>query len=156
MIPAWRQLVRDGIRKGGSVCGIGEPIWPGRSPAELTECQRQEWLLNTAFVAGPGWRLLCPYDVNVLNEHVIEEARRSHPVIRQDGTRRASDKYLDGDCADRFAGTLDAPAFGAREFSFTYGDLGGLRRFAAARAGDLDLDAERTAQLVLAMNELAT
>ena len=41
--------------------GIGEPIWPGRTAAELVECHRHEALLNLAFAVRL-LVLLCPYD----------------------------------------------------------------------------------------------
>ena len=47
--------------------GIGEPIWAGRSPAELVECQRHETLLNLAFAGVPAFWLLCPYDCEALD-----------------------------------------------------------------------------------------
>ncbi len=64
------------------VRGIGEPIWSGRSPAQLAECQRHEALLNLAF-DDPSFWLLCPYDLVTLDATVIDEARRTHPIVRQ-------------------------------------------------------------------------
>ena len=65
----------------GQRSAIGEPIWPGRSPAELLECQHHEALLNLAFDPGQAWHLLCPYDLDGLDDEVIEAARLSHPLI---------------------------------------------------------------------------
>ncbi len=42
--------------------GIGEPVWAGRSQAELDECYLHESLLNVAFADRPSFQLLCPYD----------------------------------------------------------------------------------------------
>jgi hypothetical protein len=88
IIPAWREFL------GGAgpepVLGIGEPVWPGRSDAELVECSRHESLLNLAFDGGRGWRLLCPYDADALPEHVLDEARRNHPHVHADGRSAAS------------------------------------------------------------------
>ena len=54
IIPAWREFAdRNGRRP---LRGIGEPIWAGRTPAELIECQRHEALLNLAFAGAPPWR----------------------------------------------------------------------------------------------------
>ena len=48
VIAAWRAFVQ--AHPGASrLCGIGEPVDPGRSPAELAECQLHEALLNIAF-----------------------------------------------------------------------------------------------------------
>ncbi|HEX5574736.1 MAG TPA: MEDS domain-containing protein, partial [Gemmatimonadales bacterium] len=48
IIPAWAEFV-DENRDASHLRGIGEPIWPGRSAAEVVECQHHEALLNTAF-----------------------------------------------------------------------------------------------------------
>lgn len=89
-----------------SLRGIGEPIWPGRSPAELLEAERHEALLNLAFAQGPRLHLLCPYDLQSLDPAVIDEARRNHPVITQGGIGRRSPDYP-GEAA--FARPFDAP-----------------------------------------------
>jgi MEDS: MEthanogen/methylotroph, DcmR Sensory domain len=55
IIPAWRQFLDERAADGRSVRGIGEPIWPGRSEHELTECRRHESLLNSrSITASPG------------------------------------------------------------------------------------------------------
>jgi hypothetical protein len=42
IIPAWRDFVAGNDLDRRRARGIGEPIWAGRSPAELVECQRHE------------------------------------------------------------------------------------------------------------------
>jgi len=49
IIGAWRDFVREHAGGHAAPVGLGEPIWPGRSPAEVVECQRHETLLNLAF-----------------------------------------------------------------------------------------------------------
>lgn len=158
IIPAWWQFLERSAREGPSVRGIGEPIWPGRSPAELTECQRHEALLNTAFDGGPRWRLLCPYDLHGLDDRVIEEARRSHPFVAQNGdASRLGEAYTLGQAArDPFAGVLEPPPAGANEVRFSGQSLTTVRERVGGWATGQGLDAERTAQLVLAMSEVAT
>ena len=46
IIPAWQDFLD--AHAGRPVRGIGEPIWPGRRPEELLECQLHEALLNVA------------------------------------------------------------------------------------------------------------
>ena len=46
IIPFWQEFVDRHTADGRSIRGIGEPIWPGRSEAELVECQRHESLLK--------------------------------------------------------------------------------------------------------------
>ncbi|HWH00342.1 MAG TPA: sensor histidine kinase, partial [Pilimelia sp.] len=95
IIPRWRQFVDEHLRPDRPVRGIGEPIWAGRSPAELVECQAHETLLNVAFADGPAWSLLCPYDVRALEPTVVAEARRSHPFVARDGIRQTSGDYVE-------------------------------------------------------------
>jgi anti-sigma regulatory factor (Ser/Thr protein kinase) len=139
------------------VRGIGEPIWEGRNDAELTECQRHESLINTAFDPGKAWRLLCPYDLDHLEESVIEAARHSHPFLAHDGTSRLSDAYAQANGASGpFDGALPAPASNPRELAFTGEALGSLRLFVSREAAAASLEAARAEDLVLAVNELAT
>jgi hypothetical protein len=87
IIPAWEDFVARYASPDHRLRGIGEPIWAERSPAELAECERHEALLNVAF-ADPAFTLLCPYDTDALSGEVIEEARRNHPYLQQDGPLR--------------------------------------------------------------------
>src|SRR5205085_1214785 len=52
---------------GRRVRFVGEPIWPGRSPAEICEAARHEALLNLAFAPAEA-TILCPYDASGLAE----------------------------------------------------------------------------------------
>ena len=157
IIPAWHQFLEDHSSDRRSVRGIGEPIWPGRSPAELTECQRHEALLNVAFDHGRAWRLLCPYDLDGLDEATIEAARRSHPFIADERGSGASDAYLHADVAPSpFHGTLPPPAAPVAQVSFAGDQLGRLRELLSDWASGFGLDPERTQRLVLAGNELAS
>ena len=81
IIPAWQAWVDRNTAGGRAFRGIGEPIWPGRGPLEIRECQTHEHLLNTAFDAGPAWSLLCPYDAQGLAAEVVERASESHPTV---------------------------------------------------------------------------
>ena len=81
IIPVWREFVDEHCWEGPAL-GIGEPVWPGRNRHELSECQRHESLLNVAFDGGPGWELVCPYDLDGLDDDVIEAAHGSHPFPR--------------------------------------------------------------------------
>jgi anti-sigma regulatory factor (Ser/Thr protein kinase) len=157
IIPAWQRFLEDRAADGRPVRGIGEPVWPGRSEAELAECQRHESLLNLAFDGGRAWRLLCPYDRGALDERTIETARRSHPFIAHGGGTRRSDSYLRPDEAPGpFDGALAPPRVSPQELVFTHDELGRLRRFVSRRAAAESLAAERIESLVLAVNELAT
>ncbi|MDQ3293692.1 MAG: sensor histidine kinase, partial [Actinomycetota bacterium] len=82
IISAWRQFVFD-HRDDPHLRGIGEPVWPERTPEELVECQHHERLLNVAFPPGLPWRLLCPYDVSTLDAAVVDEAKAAHPYVHE-------------------------------------------------------------------------
>lgn len=71
----------------------GEPIWAGRRPAEILECQLHEALLNLAMDPDTPLCLLCPYDVGALAPEVIDEAAHSHPAIVDAHGYRVSRSY---------------------------------------------------------------
>ena len=107
IIPVWRAFVDEHAEKVRGTCGIGEPIWAARSRDELVECERHEALLNLAFAAPPNaLHLMCPYDVGSLPATVIEEARRNHPVVTEEGVSRPSSTYLG---LDSIGQPFDAP-----------------------------------------------
>ena len=110
IIPAWNRFVGDHAGKLGGMRGIGEPIWADRSPSELSECQLHESLINIAFAAADEFRLICPYDTDALPDEVIDEARRSHPIVSRDGSEAVSHDYCGIDSVSaRFAEPLSDP-----------------------------------------------
>jgi anti-sigma regulatory factor (Ser/Thr protein kinase) len=157
IIPAWRAFLDEQPGEVRRVRGIGEPIWDGRSPAELVECQRHESLLNVAFEAGPGWSLLCPYDTATLDPATIDEARSSHPYVRADGLARISTNYRGTEAAAaRFDQPLPEPPVRPFELAFGARRLGTVRDVVARLATDAGFSASRTADLVVVVNELTT
>ncbi len=158
IIPAWHEFLAKHAHTGCQALGIGEPIWPGRSAAELSECHNHEALLNAAFGDGHPWHLICPYDVDGLEDHVIEEAQRTHAFIDEDGESRSSEAYAYAGHPPRpFAQALaDPPQAEVRELAFTAAQLGSLRRVVSGWAQESELGTQATDELVLAVNELAT
>jgi anti-sigma regulatory factor (Ser/Thr protein kinase) len=157
IIPAWQAFAAENLRKDRPVRGIGEPIWPGRTRDELVECQRHESLLNLAFAQSPAWRLLCPYDTSRLDEAVIDEALRSHPVVVRNGERFASDGYRGLDEIGRpFEAPLPEPPADAVELAVDGDDLTFGRLLVAGRATEAGLSPPRVHDLVLAVNEILT
>jgi anti-sigma regulatory factor (Ser/Thr protein kinase) len=155
IIPAWRDFVAEHAASGRRLRGVGEPIWPGRSAAELAECRRHESLLNLAFAGGRPWWLVCPYDVENLDPAVVEEARRTHPFVHEDGAARESADYYGLEAIARpFDDELPDPPADASELPFRRGPLAPLRRFVARRAAGLG--ASRRADLVLAVHEVVS
>ncbi len=152
IIPAWNRFVGD--HAGGGMRGIGEPIWADRSPSELSECQLHESLINIAFATADEFRLICSYDTTALPDDVIEEARRSHPIVSLDGTEDLSHTYCGIDrVAARFAEPLSDPPADAEELTVTVQALHDARNLVRACAEDAGLG-ERSDDFVLAVNEV--
>ncbi len=154
IIAAWRDFA--GSAAGHAVRGIGEPIWLGRRPSEIAECQLHEALLNLAIAPDTPLWLLCPYDVDNLPPEVIHEAARSHPALVQAHSYRGSTVYGGRDLAEAcFTAALDRPSVPVQETAFGPNDLGTLRSTVRARCLESGIDPTRANDLALAMFELA-
>jgi len=157
IIPAWRRFVDDQSLTGRPMRGIGEPIWAGRSPDELVECQHHEWLLNLAFAGAPAFHLLCPYDVEALDPALVQEAHRTHPYVVRGGERAASADYRSPDGLAAPPGEpLAEPPVRPDTMRFRAATLDRMRRLVHDRAVEAGLVRTRVFDLVLAVNEAAT
>ncbi len=154
IIPAWADFVAE--YAGRPVSGIGEPIWAARSPAELVECQRHESLLNVAFVESAGFSLLCPYDTEALGPDVVDEARHSHPFLKGDGAGLSAAYPGPDELARPFSTPLPDPPASATHVAYGAGSLPALRALARRRAGQAGFDDAQAADVVSAVNELAS
>jgi len=156
IIPAWQRFVSRYGGEGRPIRGIGEPVHPGRSAPALVECHRHESLLNLAFDRTPGFRLLCPYDTGALEPAVIEEARCTHPFVREDGIGSDSGGYggLEAACAP-FGDPLPEPRSETVELAFASPNMHQLRALVATYADLSGFGEGRTDDLVLAISELA-
>jgi len=139
----------------GPVRVIGEPVWPGRSYAETTECLRHEALLNRE-LAGASVSALCPYDAARLDPAVLMGAELTHPQLVDDAGRRWPSERYDAslDFATGARWPQREPTEPVSEHVFR-GDLQSLRH---AVAGDMVvgvLDRERRSDLVFATSEAA-
>lgn len=140
LISAWRDFLDDEGAQG--MRGLGELIWPGRTSAEIEECERQERLLNLAFDEGPSWTLMCPYDAGALSDDVLSAAAHSHHTPAAPGVL--------------LEGSLPSPSGASFELHFGKAELRQVRLLVSERAGTAGLDGRRTEDLVLAACELAT
>ncbi|GAA1273332.1 sensor histidine kinase [Sphaerisporangium rubeum] len=143
--------------QGRRVWIIGEPIWPGRSPLEYPECVAHEALINTAFT-GRDAAILCPYDAAGLDPSAIDDAAVTHPHLQDGSDVWSSTAYGDPVVtAMTFDWPLPAPPRQAAMFPFDgFGSLAPLREFVAGWAGAAGLTEQRTCDLLIAVNELAT
>ena len=156
IIPVWRDFLATHVAAGRKVRGVGEPIWAGRTDAELAECHQHESLLNLAFEGRPAWRLMCPYDVTALPGDVIEEARANHPLVLDDGSWSRSDRYRTERPRRALRHRpLPPPGDTPTELAFATGDLAEVRRLVETRSIELGLPAEAAEDLVLCVNEIA-
>ena len=139
---------------GQPVRYVGEPAWPARSVDELRETARHEALLNRAFADAP-ITILCPYDATSLAESVIGDARRTHPVLlRREGCQE-SREYPGSDGLPPGCDTpLPEPPSRAAMIRYAT-SLRAIRDLVARHATQAGLTAARTADLVLAVSEIA-
>lgn len=154
IIPAWRDFVA--AHADGAVRGIGEPIAAWRGADELVECQRHESLLNLAFADAADFWLLCPYDTSVLPASVIDEALRSHPFVTERSSHTESRRYAPVEDMSLFSTALSEPPADALDLAFRLGPLDELRRVVGREAERAGLSGDRTGDLVVAVNEVAS
>lgn len=134
---------------------VAEPIWPGRSREEYPACVQNEALYNTAF-AGHRVATLCPYDAAGLSERVLADARRTHPLIHVGGEDVPCPEFSWQTAFAEFNQPLvTAPTAATYDIAHP-GDLSTARSFAAQRAHELGLSADRISDLHLIVTELAT
>jgi anti-sigma regulatory factor (Ser/Thr protein kinase) len=139
LIPAMREFID--AHPGQRVRYVSEPIWPGRSAAEICEATRHEALTDLAFSLA-AVTILCPYDAAGLPPPVASTAERVH--------RHAGPWALPPEC-DR---PLLPPPATAETLGYET-DLRPVRRLVDGHAVRAGLPDERAANLVLAASELA-
>lgn len=134
---------------------VGEPLWPGRTPAEVLEATRHEALINTAF-AGRDATVLCPYDVVGLPGGVVADARRTHPTVIEKGRALPSAAYTDACSVSRDCDVpLPEPVAATAGLDYAGGELARVREFTEAWARGTRLAPARRGDLVLAVSEAA-
>jgi transcriptional regulator with XRE-family HTH domain len=91
----YRSYLEEQIASGATwVRIVGEPVWDGRSSAELREWSRYESILNLSFASAPA-TILCPYDARSLPASVLDDACRTHPQLVDSAGADASPDYQD-------------------------------------------------------------
>jgi anti-sigma regulatory factor (Ser/Thr protein kinase) len=155
IIPAWRRFTEQHAAAGRAVRGIGEPIWHGRRPVEVAECQLHEALLNMAVEPDTPLWLLCPYDVVALPADVVAEAHRSHPVVVDVERHRGSSCYGGAHhVGAMFEADLPVVEVAVSHRVFGPRELGVVRADVTAHALSAGLPQDRSADLALAVHEV--
>jgi transcriptional regulator with XRE-family HTH domain len=91
----YRAYVDERVDEGAAwVRVIGEPVWAGRSPAEVSAWVRYESLINVALASAPA-TVVCPYDAGALAADLLTRAHRTHPAVTADGRQGPSARYQD-------------------------------------------------------------
>lgn len=156
LIPAWQQFLDRHSGPGRPARGIGEPIWVGRRPEEILECQLHEALLNVAFGADTPFWLICPYNGHRLDDQVISEAYRSHHAILDVQTYRGSTSYGGRAHIDAlFHAQLPALTGEPAAIHFTEHNLPEVFAFVLQRACAADLWSDSALALAVAARQLA-
>jgi anti-sigma regulatory factor (Ser/Thr protein kinase) len=155
IISVWRQFLDRARAAGRSARGIGEPVWAGRSPDELDECERHEALINSAFDGASDFWLVCPYDVAKLPAEVLAAAEATHPHVH-DADGSWVSKGFDAHLGSRaLSGALTPPPRNAPRLPFDARGLPTIRKRVREAAGRAGLSSERADDFVFAVNEVA-
>ncbi len=140
------------------VRALAELDWSSRFQEwEYREWYRYEALVNAVF-NGSGVRVICSYDRSRVPPPVVEEARRTHPELFEDGPYPSyNDRYAHPARYSSGVDRLPLPEVpdGARRLRLTSLDLAPLRAFLQERARREGLPEDRTTSLVMAVNEIA-
>lgn len=131
---------------------IGEPVWPGRSAAELPACAQHEALINLAF-AGRDVTILCPYDAERLHPSVLDEAERTHPVLQDKSGTWESSAYAPERVIEQNNRPLSEP-LDAVSLDFDSRNLAGARELAAGQAATMAFSPARIDDIRLVVAEL--
>jgi anti-sigma regulatory factor (Ser/Thr protein kinase) len=141
---------------GRRVRAIGEGLWVGRSVDERAAHLQHDALTNVAFADRPV-TMLCPYDARALDGDAAADARAAHPLLMEAGAPVPNATYGDPlKLAEAVGGPFDeAPEVGETlVYSAPHGPRT-VRRAVAEHAAAAGLQAERVADLCLAVHEVA-
>ncbi|RRR96864.1 anti-sigma factor RsbA family regulatory protein [Glycomyces terrestris] len=140
---------------GRRVSIIGEPIWASRSEAEYPACAQHEALINLAF-AGRDAAILCPYDLDGLDERAIADSLATHPVLMDAKGTRESAEYDPARVIDGYNRPLPAPPRSAVERGVDRYSVDNARWFTTSYGRKAGLSAHRLVDLEIAVTELVT
>lgn len=155
VIPVIRQFVET-YGYGRRVVVVTEQWWDERRLARYTELARNEALTNLAF-GGRDVELVCLYDTRRVPPELVEDAKRTHPLVVDAAGIRANPRFVDShEMLERTSARFDPAPGGAESFVVESGHLAELRASVEERGYRAGLSSERVEDLVLAANEVAT
>ncbi|XVQ10170.1 anti-sigma factor RsbA family regulatory protein [Spirillospora sp. CA-255316] len=138
------------------VRALAEPVWQGWSSRQTLEWVRYESLINVVF-KDSGARALCPYDLEGLPPALIDQARRTHPLVADGERGGGRSDYVEpvafGEECDRTL-RFSRPRESAY-FAVESEDLHALRAFVGRQAGAHGLGDQAAQNFVTAANEVA-
>jgi anti-sigma regulatory factor (Ser/Thr protein kinase) len=149
------QLAFADSHPGQHVRIVGEPIWAGRTASEYPACVQHEALLNIAF-ADCDATIVCPYDASLLDTSVLADACVTHPQVWREGSRNRSPEFAPHTALDQCNQPLATHPAAVTITVDQAADLANARKFADRYARLLGMAADRVADLMLVVNELAT
>jgi anti-sigma regulatory factor (Ser/Thr protein kinase) len=133
---------------------VSEPLWPGRSAPEIAEVARHEALVEPAF-ADITARIMCLYDGDGLDPTTISCAEQTHPAIIAGRWAQVSAGYSGpGIVPPQRDHAPPPPPADAVLLPYSR-DLRPVRAQVASCAREAGLAPDRTADLVLAVSEVA-
>ena len=134
---------------------IGE-VQFGDHPRDWTSWTRNEALLNSALATYDA-RVVCPYDRRILPARVVEDAGRTHPFLVDAVGRRASHEYSAPEVIlPNLPATVEVPDRAAALEVPLSRSLREARRRLSTVTASAGFDRERSDELTLAINEVAT
>jgi anti-sigma regulatory factor (Ser/Thr protein kinase) len=139
----------------GPVSYVAEPVWAGRTRAEVAEATRHEALINLAFADKP-IRVLCAYDAIALEASVLDDVWLTHPTVQHGLVSRPSVRYADPEEVWRSIVHLPPPPVGTVEVELDIRGLARFRPLLADHARAAGLPEERTRDLLVVAGELVT
>jgi transcriptional regulator with XRE-family HTH domain len=94
-LEAYRAFFEAALERGAPwVRVVGEPIWAGRSDAEVGVWTQYESLFNLVFAGSP-LTVVCPYDERSVAPEIVRHAHRTHPSTVGDRGVSESPHYTD-------------------------------------------------------------
>ena len=141
--------------EGAQLRVLGEQMWLARSDAERREWQRYEAFANITF-ASPRTKVVCTYDATHLSDSIFEHVYGTHPEVLYGDQLTSSRTFTD---PAAFAAALDSTPlepWNGPALEAEFDELRDLRILLEDEASRAGLGMERTADLAVALNEVAT